>query len=331
MHTFYVSDHIHPDVLARLQTMGLVHCHYGTDPVAFGDVADTVDAVLLRAENFDADMITAATRLKIIARHGTGTDNVDIDAATTASVWVTTTPGANSAAVAEHVFALLLAVARKTAPASTGTAAGQWASIKPSLNGFELGGRVLGLVGFGRIARHVARIANGFGMNVIAADPYLDAAAIRAGGATPVTRDVLLRQADVISLHAPLTPDTRHLIDRDVLAGMRPGAVVINTSRGELIDEEALIDAPDHGPLAAAAIDVVEGETIDMRDPLQHSYLRNHLGRPDLMVTPHIAGQSDEAFLAAGAGAIKCIEQALRGEVPDNAVTDIRNPATIFA
>ncbi len=329
MHTFYVSDPIHPAALAQLQTIGTVHCNYGTDPVAYGDVADTIDAVLLRAETFTADMIAAAPQLQIIARHGSGTDNVDIDAATAASVWVTTTPGANSSAVAEHVFALLLAVARKTGPASTGTAAGQWATIKPTLTGFELAGRVLGLVGFGRIARHVARIGSGFGMTVIAADPYLDAETIRAAGATPVTREALLRQADVISLHAPLTPDTRHLINREVLAGMRPGAVVINTSRGELIDEHALIDALDHGPLGAAAIDVVEGETIDMREPLQHSYLRDHLGRPDLVVTPHVAGQSDEALLAAGAGAITCIEQALHGDVPDNAVNEIRDPATI--
>ena len=104
---------------------------------------------------------------------------------------------------------------------------------------------------------------------------------------------------------------------------MRPGAVVINTSRGELIDEHALIDAFQHGPLGAAAIDVVEGESIDMREPLDHSYLRDHLGRPDLIVTPHVAGQSDEALLAAGTDAMTCIEQALSGDIPDNAVNPI--------
>ena len=181
VHNFYVSDPIHPAALAQLQDLGTVYCNFGANPVAFTDVADIIDAVLLRAETFGADKISAAPRLKIIARHGTGTDNVDIAAATAAAVWVTVTPGANSGAVAEHVFALLLALARKTGHASTGTAAGQWSSLKPTLTGFELGGRTLGLVGFGRIARHVGRIARGFGMTVIAADPHVDPESVRAG------------------------------------------------------------------------------------------------------------------------------------------------------
>lgn len=323
MPTFYVSDPIHPKALAQLRELGTVHCHFGPDAVAFESIAGHVDAVLLRAETFDADKIAAAPGLKIIARHGAGTDNVDIGAATAARIWVTTTPGANSNAVAEHVFALTMELARSTARASAGTAAGQWSSLKPDLNGFELRGRSLGLVGFGRIARLVCGIAHGFGMTVVAFDPHIEPAAIRQAGAVPMELPALLRQADVISLHAPLTVDTRHLINRDVLANLRPGAVIINTSRGELIDEVALLEALNHGPLRGAAIDVIEGESIDMREPLQHSFLCDHLARPDLIVTPHIAGQTEEAFLTAGAAAVACIRQVLDGRTPDNAVNHV--------
>jgi D-3-phosphoglycerate dehydrogenase / 2-oxoglutarate reductase len=323
MYHFYVSDPIHPTALAQLEEMGTVYGNFGANPVPFTEVAKTIDAVLLRAETFTADMISAAPRLTIIARHGTGTDNVDIAAATAAAVWVTVTPGANSGAVAEHVFALLLALGRQSGHASTGTAAGQWSSLKPTLTGFELGGRTLGLVGFGRIARHVGRIARGFGMTVIAADPHLDPESIRQAGAAAVSLPELFSRADVISLHAPLTPQTRHLINSAVLAAMRPGTVLINTSRGELVDEQALVTALQRGHLGGAALDVLEGESVDMREPLAHSYLRDHLGRPDLIVTPHVGGQTDEALLAAGTTAVACIRQALNGDTPDNAVNHI--------
>lgn len=325
----YVSDPIHPDVLDDLHRMGRVSCGYGENAVTFADVAANIDAVLLRAETFDAAKITAAPQMRIIARHGAGTDNVDIATATSAGIWVTTTPGANSSAVAEHVFALTLTLARRTSTAATGTANGQWSTLKPTLTGFELGGRVMGLVGFGRIARHVARIAKAFGMTIIAADPHVDTAAIEADGVSAVALPELFAQADVISLHAPLTQDTKHLINRDVLATIRYGAIVVNTSRGELIDEQALVEALDAGRLRGAAIDVVEGESVDMRDPLQHSYLSGHLARPDLIVTPHVAGQTDEALLAAGTGALTCIRQVLADQTPENAVNDVPAPRTI--
>ncbi|KIQ18419.1 hydroxyacid dehydrogenase, partial [Rhodococcus sp. MEB064] len=141
MHNFYVSDPIHPDALTELSELGRVHLGYGDKAVRYTDICGDVDAVLLRAETFTRDMIAASPKLTIIARHGVGTDNVDLDAAAEHRVWVTTTPGSNSRAVAEHVFALLLSVARRTPTASAGVAAGQWAELKPSLNGVELGGR----------------------------------------------------------------------------------------------------------------------------------------------------------------------------------------------
>ena len=173
MPTFYVSDEIHTDVLAELSALGQVHLGYGPDAVRYQDVRDGIDAVLLRAERFDREKIDSSPRLRIIARHGVGTDNVDIDAATDAGVWVTTTPGSNSRAVAEHVFALLLSLARKVPYGAAQTTSGQWASAKPHMNGFELHGRTLGLLGFGNIARMVAGIAQGFGMHVLVHDPFV--------------------------------------------------------------------------------------------------------------------------------------------------------------
>ncbi|MGA9870642.1 MAG: hydroxyacid dehydrogenase [Rhodococcus sp. (in: high G+C Gram-positive bacteria)] len=329
MHTFYVSDPIHPDALAALSDMGEVNLGYGPDSVQYSDVQDRVDAVLLRAETFSADMITGSPKLKIIARHGVGTDNVDLDAATAHGVWVTTTPGSNSRAVAEHVFALLLSLARKTPTATNGVAAGGWSDLKPQLNGFELGGRTLGLVGFGNIARIVADIARGFGMTIHVSDPFITADAVTAAGATLVSLDDLIDQSDVISLHVPLTDVTASLIDASALQRMRPGAFLINTSRGGLIDESALAVALTDGHLGGAALDVLSGESIDMKNPLPYTALAEQLDHlSNLIITPHVAGQTDKAFETAGHGAVTCIRQALANETPDNVVNAVLAPAT---
>lgn len=325
MTTIYVSDPIHPDVLAELSALGRVHLGYGATAVDYTEISHEVEAVLLRAERFDATKIAASPKLRIIARHGVGTDNVDIDAATTAGIWVTTTPGSNSRAVAEHVFALLLSLARRTPYGATGTAAGAWAELKPQINGFELHGRTLGLLGFGNIARMVATIAHGFGMNVIAHDPYVEPAAIAATGARPATAQEAIAGADVLSLHLPLTTGTRHLIDATALASMKPGAVLINTSRGGLVDEAALAQALIDGHLAGAGLDVLEGESVDMKNPQPHSGI--DVARvPNLLVTPHVAGQTAEAFLAAGTDALAAIGQVLAGDRPAKAINNVTAP-----
>ncbi|MEX5301348.1 hydroxyacid dehydrogenase [Kocuria sabuli] len=326
MTTIYVSDPIHPEVLAELTTLGQVHRGYGETAVDYTEVSHEVEAVLLRAERFDAIKIAASPRLRIIARHGVGTDNVDIDAATTAGIWVTTTPGSNSRAVAEHVFALLLSLARRTPYGATGTAAGAWAELKPQINGFELHGRTLGLLGFGNIARMVATIAHGFGMDVVAHDPYVEDAAVEATGARPATAQEVITGADVLSLHLPLTPQTTHLIDAATLASMKPGAVLINTSRGGLVDEAALAQALVEGHLAGAGLDVLEGESVDMKNPLPHSVI-DVAQVPNLVVTPHVAGQTAEAFLAAGTDALAAIRQVVAGDRPATAVNDVTAPS----
>jgi D-3-phosphoglycerate dehydrogenase len=311
----YISDVIHEDVLADIRENARVHVGYGPDKVSYLDVSENVDAVILRAETFTREMIDASPRLKIIARHGVGTDNVDIPAASENGVWVTSTPGSNSNAVAEHVFALLLSLTRKIVPAANRVIAGTWAEGRGDLIGLELSGRTLGIVGFGAIGKRVAAIARGFGMRVLAADPIAKATDVAAAGADLVELDTLYDGADVITLHAPLLPGTRHMISTRELALMKRTAIVINTSRGGLIDEDALVTALTNGNLAGAALDVLEAESIDMKDPLSHNRVPlNEV--PNLLVTSHIAGQTQQAFQEAGTRSWSEVRAVLAGRTP---------------
>lgn len=326
MTAIYVSNPVHDDVLAELREIGEVHLGYGSSAVAYEAVQHVVEAVMLRSETFNCEKITNSPRLKIIARHGVGLDNVDLDAATRAGVWVTHTPGRNSRAVAEHVFALTLALARKVPTAVRRTRAGFWSEDKAQLTGVELHGRTLGLLGLGSIGSLVLQIARGFGMQVLVTDPVLDHAQIHALGGHKVELDDLLAGADVLSLHLPLGPGTWHIIDAAALARLRPGAMLINTSRGGLVDEAALATALRTGDLHGAALDALEGETVDMKDPLPHNTVP--ISELDnLIVTPHVAGQTDESLREVGRAAIACIRQALAGAIPDHHANTVPRPA----
>jgi D-3-phosphoglycerate dehydrogenase len=322
----YVSDPVHADVLAELRQLGEVHLGYGPTAVAYQQVRDVVEAVMLRSETFDRDKISDSPRLRIIARHGVGSDNVDVDAATDAGVWVTITPGRNARAVAEHVFALALALGRKIPVAAGRTRDGFWSQNKAELTGFELHGRTLGLLGLGSIGSIVLQIARGFGMQVLVTDPVLDQAQVAALGARKVEFDELLAGSDVLSLHVPLVASTRHIIDGPALARLRPGAVLINTSRGGLVDEQAMVAALRSGRLRGAAVDVLEAEAVDMKDPLSHNTLP--ISELDnLIVTPHVAGQTEESLREVGRAATACIRQALAGAVPDHHLNTVHVPA----
>jgi D-3-phosphoglycerate dehydrogenase / 2-oxoglutarate reductase len=322
----YVSDPVHADVLAELRQLGEVHLGYGPTAVAYQQVRDVVEAVMLRSETFDRDKIAHSPRLRIIARHGVGSDNVDLDAATDAGVWVTITPGRNARAVAEHVFALALALGRKIPAAAGRTRNGFWSQNKAELTGLELHGRTLGLLGLGSIGSMVAQIARGFGMQVLVTDPALDAEQVATVGGRKVEFDELLAGSDVLSLHVPLIPPTRHIIDAAALARLRPGAVLINTSRGGLVDEQALAAALRSGRLRGAALDVLEAEAVDMKDPLAHNTLP--IAELDnLIVTPHVAGQTEESLREVGRAATACIRQALAGTVPDHHLNTVHVPA----
>lgn len=317
MTTVYVTDYVSPEIYSNLRSRYTVYRGYGNDAKPWSAVAPIIDAALVRTQIITAGMIEEAPRLKIIARHGVGFDNVDVRAASEKGVWVTTTPGANAPAVAEHVFALALGVARRVVEGSRAVIAGEWSTAKPRLLGTQLQGKTIGIIGFGQIGQRVATLARGFGMSIAVVDPILVADDVADSGIRLTNLDDLLESSDVVTLHVPLTPDTQHMINAAALERLRDGAILVNTSRGGLIDEAAL-EAEIRKGRILAGLDVVEGESTNMNNPVPDSQISVDL--PGLVITPHIAGQSDQAMIDVGNAAVECIDATLAGREPAHAV-----------
>lgn len=311
MSMIYVTSAIHPAVIAELCKIGDVRLGYGPNRVEYAEVRHHVEAVFLRGGHMTAELIAASPRLRVIARHGAGYDNVDHEAAARHGIWVTNTPGANGRSVVEHVFALLLGLCRKIRQASEETRQGNWAKDRLALTGIELEGRTLGVIGYGDIGQRVAPLAEAFGMKVLLTDPAYDSSL----DDRLVSLDVLLARADVISVHVPLLPGTRNLIGEEEFAQMKEGTILINTSRGGVVDERAMAVALRNGRLAGAGIDVLDAENLDMVDPFPHNQLAI-AELPNLIVTPHVAGQTNESLLRVGLSAVEAIAAVLRGETP---------------
>ncbi|WP_107316243.1 hydroxyacid dehydrogenase [Achromobacter xylosoxidans] len=251
--------------------------------------AGQADALIVRNRSqVDAALLAAAPRLRAVGRLGVGLDNIDMPGCAARGIQVVPATGANARAVAEYVVGTLLALLRGAYAASAEVAGGQWPRAALS-QGLEAHGRTLGVVGFGGIGQLTARLAAGLGMRVVACDAALpaDHPAWADAGATRLELDDLLAQADAVTLHVPLTSGTRHLLDAGRIARMRPGAVLINTSRGGIVDETALAAALRGGHLGGAALDVFEQEPLSAGGPLA--------GAPNLILTPHIAGLTREA------------------------------------
>ncbi len=255
-------------------------------------------------------VIAAGARLEVIGRAGSGVDTIDVEAATERGVVVMNTPGGNTTAVAEHTMALLLTLARRVAVADHALKSGRWE--KSRLQGVELFGKVLGILGLGRIGSEVARRALGFRMQVIAYDPYLTREAAERLGVESVELDELLTRSDVITVHAPLTGDTRHLLGEAELARLKPGVRLINCARGGIIDEAALARAIVSGRVAGAALDVFEQEP----PPADHPLLKLE----QVVVTPHLGAATDEAQTAVALAIADQVADALVRGVVVNAV-----------
>lgn len=249
-------------------------------------------AILTRQGPVMAAAMDASPRLRIVARHGVGVDDVDLAAAAARGILVTRAPDSNTRAVAEHTLAVILALAKDLRPLSAAIAEGRWRDGAPPTR--DIAGMRLGLVGYGPIGQAAGRLAEAVGMQVSAYAPS-------RGGSL----QALLAESDVLSLHCPLTPQTRHLIDAAALAALPRGAFVVNTARGGLIDEAALLAALDSGHIAGAALDVFEGEP-----PAADNPLRRH---PRVIVTPHMAGVTAGSLVAMGVMAAECIVAALTG------------------
>ena len=279
-----------------------------------GDLADVIPGyhgLIVRSNaKATAEVIAAADELRVIGRAGAGVDNIDLRAASERGVIVMNTPGANTVASTEHTIALLLAMCRNIPHAVASLRAGDW--DRSQGQGVELRSKILGIVGLGRIGRRVARRCRAFGMEVICFDPYLSDERAHEMHVERVSFDELLERADFISLHAALTDRTRNLIDRQALAKMKPGVRIVNTARGGLIDEEALIEALRSGHVAGAALDVMAKEPPDPGNPL--------LQMDNVIVTPHLAARTGEAQREVGIQIVKQVIDALHGIDFRNAV-----------
>lgn len=268
------------------------------------------DALIVRsAVDVNADVLRGATHLRVIGRAGVGVDNIDLDAATKAGIAVMNTPGANAVAVAEHTLALMLALARHISRADATTRAGQWE--KKSLQGTELRGKTLGIIGLGRIGIEVARRARAFGMKLVAHDPFVAAPVARELGIELADLDDVYAAADYLSLHVGLTPQTASMINAQSLAKMKKGVRIINCARGELVDEAALAAALASRHVGGAALDVFPHE------PPKSSPL---LALDNVIATPHIAGSTNEAQDAVGVQIASQVREYLKRGVIQNAV-----------
>jgi D-3-phosphoglycerate dehydrogenase len=268
------------------------------------------DALLVRSAVFvDAAMMDKAPKLRVIGRAGVGVDNIDLDAATKRGIAVMNTPGGNAIAVAEHTLALMLALARHLTRADSTTHAGKWE--KKSLQGTELRAKTLGIVGLGKVGMEVAKRAQSFGMKVIAHDPFVAASLAQQLQITLVPLDELFVSADYITLHVGLTPQTQGMISAETLAKMKRGARLVNCARGELLDDAAVVAALDSGQLGGAALDVFRDE------PLKQSAYH---GKPNVILTPHIAGSTNEAQDAVGVQIAMQVREYLLKGVIQNAV-----------
>ena len=274
-------------------------------------LAEGADAILNCYAKMTARVIAGLTRCRIIARYGIGVDNVDLDAATRAKILVTNVPDYCVDEVSDHALAVLLALARRVVAADQAVKGGTWAVV--AHKGIRrLRGQTLGLLGFGKIARALAAKAQALGMRVLAMDPYVDAETMARQDVRAVDFETLLAEADAVSIHVPLSPTTRGIIGERELARMKPTAFLVNTSRGGLVDEQAVAAALEAGRLGGAALDVLVQEPPPADHPLRQA--------PNVILTPHLAFYSREAVVELQTKAAEEVARALRGEPPRSPV-----------
>jgi D-3-phosphoglycerate dehydrogenase len=274
-------------------------------------LAQEADAVLNCYAKIPARVIENLKRCRIIARYGIGVDNVDLAAATEARILVTNVPDYCIDEVSDHALALLLSLARRIAAADAAVKAGAW-DVGAHAGIRRLRGRTLGLLGFGKIARALASKAQPLGLKVIVHDPYLAPEEIARHGAEAAGLETLLVQADAVSIHVPLSPETRNLIGERELKRMKPAAFLINTSRGGIVDEEALAAALNENRLGGAALDVLGIEPPPADHPLRRA--------PNVILTPHLAFYSRESVIELQTKAAEEVARALKGEPPRSPV-----------
>lgn len=282
-----------------------------TDPERFFPEAEDCDALLnTYAGPITAEIMARMPKCRLIARYGIGVDTIDLDAATEAGIIVTNNPTYCIEEVAEHTIAMLLAAARKVAFYDRLVRQGRW-EVPPGKPMFRLAESTIGLVGYGNIARRVAKAAAGLQMRVLFSDPFVESGQFDTPG-EKVELPQLLRESDFVCLHAPLLPQTRHMIGADAFAQMKDTAVLINCSRGPIVDTDALVKALDDQSIAGCALDTTDPEPLTEDHPLR--------GRDNVIINPHVAWYSEQAMAGLQAGAPGEVRLVLLGEWPKNVV-----------
>jgi D-3-phosphoglycerate dehydrogenase len=307
-----VNKPIHRVALERLATEAEVLTPFEAPPEEVMGLLSGVHGLILCAGlQMEAPEMEHCPALEIIARHGVGFDNVDVDAATKRGLLVTYTPTGPTESTAEHAFMLMLAAARQVTRLDGAVRSGDFA-IRDRFRGREMKGKSLGVIGFGRIGQRMAEMCrDALHMPVYVYDPYLESEAAVDWGATPVGDvEEMAAMVDVLTIHTPLTDATRHLVSHDVLRALKPGAILINTSRGPVVDEGALIAALEEGHLASAGLDVFNHQPPRESNPL--------LAMEQVVLTPHVGSATEEGRQRMGLIAVEDVLRALRGERPLN-------------
>lgn len=313
----YVTRPIFDEALEKLKREAHVEANSGDEPLSkqelISQLRESDGALTFITDTIDQEVLDAAAKLKVVANFAVGINNIAVDAATNMGVVVTNTPGVLTETTADFAWALLMATARRVPEADRFTRAGKFKVWSPSIFlGRDIHGKTLGLIGLGRIGRAVARRAAGFNMKVVFYNANPIPEQVRSElGVTALALDELLQISDFVSLHVPLTPETHHLLNDRTFALMKPASIVVNTSRGPVIDEKALVRALKNGTIAAAGLDVYE------REPEIEPEL---LELNNAVIAPHIASASYDTRLRMGMTAADNLVAALKGERPPNIV-----------
>jgi D-3-phosphoglycerate dehydrogenase len=318
----YLGEVIHPDAVALLEKHAQVVRPKDHSRQAYLEALREVDGMVARKVQVGAEEMDLAPRMKIIARHGVGLDSVDLEEATRRGILVTNTPGANRVSVAELALSFMLALARRIPQAQKAMAnmpkgdIGIFSALlkQYNLTGIDLEGKSLGIIGTGRIGSTVGRkCIAAFDMKVKGYDPYVSSEVMKSFGVEKVEHlEDMLPKVDFLTVHCPLTQETKGMVGKNELARMKKGAYVVNTARGGIVNEKALLEALNSGHIAGAALDAWEVEPPDPEDPL--------LNHPNVIGTPHYGGTTEESLYRVGMAAVEEVIRVLRGDSPQHPV-----------